>query len=62
MYREKGMATYEALVARNRMPEADRMKRELLSRLQTETLATELDEASARANAWRESVVENPKK
>lgn len=54
MYREKGMATYEALVARNRMPEADRMKRELLSRLPTETLKAELDQASARAIAWRD--------
>ncbi len=62
MYRAKGMATCEALVARNRMQEAERMKRELLSRLQTETLATELDEASARAIAWRKSVVGTPKK
>lgn len=61
-YRAKGMAIYEALVARNRMQEADRMKRELLSRLKTETLAAELDEASARAIAWRESVVGTPKK
>lgn len=60
MYREKGMATYEALVARNRMPEADRMKRELLSRFPTETLKAELDQASARAIAWRESRVEIP--